>query len=56
MNTETQQTEQPIKPKMGRPKKEKTGKNVYIPADILDTVLLMIQVSKQQHNQRQAKQ
>jgi hypothetical protein len=48
MNTTT--IEKPKK-KMGRPvgtKKEKTGKNVYIPADILDTVLLMIQVSKQQ--------
>jgi hypothetical protein len=55
MNTEQQATPE-VKPKMGRPKKEKTGKNVYIPADILDTVLLMIQVSKQQHNQRQAKQ
>jgi len=54
--TTKQQATPEVKPKMGRPKKEKTGKNVYIPADILDTVLLMIQVSKQQHNQRQAKQ
>jgi hypothetical protein len=53
MTTEQQAT--PSK-KMGRPKKEKTGKNVYIPADILDTVLLMIQVSKQQQQNRQAKQ
>ena len=51
MNIEQQAT--PAK-KAGRPRKEKNGKNVYIPADILDTVLLMIQVSKQQRQNKQA--
>jgi hypothetical protein len=38
-----------VKPKNkgGRPRKEKGGKNVWIPANLLDTVLLMIQASKQ---------
>ncbi len=37
----------PVKNKGGRPRKEKGGKNVWIPANLLDTVLLMIQASKQ---------
>lgn len=53
MNT-PQQTPPPKK-KMGRPRKEKGGKNLWIPAELLDTVLLMIQVSKQQQQNRQAK-
>lgn len=38
-----------VKPKNkgGRPRKDKGGKNVWIPANLLDTVLLMIQASKQ---------
>ncbi len=40
------------KNKGGRPRKDKGGKNVWIPADLLDTVLLMIQATRQA-NQRQ---
>lgn len=32
---------------MGRPKKEKQGKHLWIPAEVLDTVLLIIQANKQ---------
>jgi hypothetical protein len=35
------------KNKGGRPRKEKGGKNVWVPANLLDTVLLMIQASRQ---------
>lgn len=42
--------------KLGRPKKEKIGKNVFVPAEILDMVLAMIEVFRKQQNQRQASQ
>jgi len=43
-----------VKPKNkgGRPRKEKGGKNVWIPAEILDTVLLMIQATRQKQRQQ----
>ncbi|MDD2865059.1 MAG: hypothetical protein PHC99_10135 [Methylococcales bacterium] len=45
-----------VKPKNkgGRPKgttKEKGGKNLWIPSEILDTVLLMIQATRQRQQQ-----
>lgn len=65
MNTETQQTEQPIKRgrgrpkdainKGGRPKAEKTGAMIWVAAELLDSVQAYIELLKQQHNQRQAK-
>ena len=44
-----------VKPtnKGGRPRKEKGGKNVWIPANLIDTVLLMIQADKQARQQVQ---
>jgi hypothetical protein len=39
---------------MGRPPKEKTGVNMWIPADLLDTVKLMIQANRQAQQQKQA--
>lgn len=35
------------KKKMGRPKKDKVGDYLWIPADLLDTVKLMVQANKQ---------
>lgn len=42
------------KKKVGRPRKENGGKNVWIPAEILDTVLLMIQATRQKQQQAKA--
>lgn len=44
------------KPKMGRPKKERTGKQVWIPAECLDVVDAVVEAMKKQHQQQQAKQ
>jgi hypothetical protein len=44
------------KKKMGRPKKDKTGVNMWIPADLLDTVKLMIQANRQANQQKQVTQ
>lgn len=41
------------KNKGGRPRKDKGGKNVWIPADLLDTVLLMIQATRQKQQRQQ---
>lgn len=35
------------KKKMGAPKKEKTGVNMWIPAELIDTVKLMILANRQ---------
>lgn len=45
--------ENKAKKKMGRPKKERTGKHVWIPADMLNTVLLMIKANREQQKQVQ---
>lgn len=55
MNTESQQTEQPIKPKMGRPRKEKKGVYLWLPAEFSDSVIAYLELLKQQQN-KQAKQ
>jgi hypothetical protein len=47
-------TEKPKK-KMGRPLKEKHGVTMWIPAELADTVKLLIQATRQA-NQKQAKQ
>lgn len=49
-------TEEKPKKKMGRPPKEKTGVNMWIPADLLDTVKLMIQANRQAQQRQQATQ
>jgi hypothetical protein len=49
----TEATEVKPKNKGGRPRKEKGGKNVWIPADLLDTVLLMIQATRQKQQRQQ---
>lgn len=56
MSTRSQAQTQTPKRKIGRPPKEKGGQNLWIPADIVDTVKLMIQVSKQQQQQQKASQ
>jgi hypothetical protein len=45
--TTTQQTESPAKNKGGRPKKEKHGAMMWIPAELKETVQVLIQVQKQ---------
>lgn len=52
----TEQIEATPKNKGGRPRKEKGGKNVWIPAEILDTVLLMIQATRQANQRQQVTQ
>lgn len=50
----TEQTEIKPKNKGGRPKgstKEKGGKNLWIPADLLDSVSLMLQAYRQKQAQ-----
>jgi hypothetical protein len=66
MNTETQQTEQPIKRgrgrpkdainKGGRPKADKKGALLWVSAEFVDAMNAYLELLKQQHNQRQAKQ
>ena len=48
--------QQPTKRPRGRPvgtKKEQGGQNLWIPAEILDTVLLMIQATRQKQQRQQ---
>jgi hypothetical protein len=40
-------TEDKPKKKMGAPKKARKGMAIFIPADLIDTVKLMIQANKQ---------
>jgi hypothetical protein len=47
-------TETKIQKKMGRPKKEKKGRNVYVPAEILDPVVAMVNMFRQQQEQKKA--
>jgi hypothetical protein len=49
-------TEEKPKKKMGRPPKEKTGDYFWIPADLVDTVKLMIQANRQANQRQQATQ
>ncbi len=44
------------KNKGGRPRKKKTGKNVFVPAEISDMVIAMIEVFRKQQAQKQASQ
>jgi hypothetical protein len=46
------------KPKMGRPKKERTGKQVWIPAESLDVVHAVVEAMKKpkQSQSQQAQQ
>ena len=44
------------KNKGGRPRKEKTGKNVFVPAEISDMVMAMIEAFRKQQAQKQAQQ
>lgn len=44
------------KNKGGRPKADKKGAMVWVSAELLDAVQAYIELLKQQHNQRQAKQ
>ncbi len=44
------------KKKMGRPPKQKTGDYFWIPADLVDTVKLMIQANRQANQRQQATQ
>ncbi len=46
-------TEQ-TKKKMGRPKKERTGKHIWIPAEVIDMVNAIVATAKQQQAQKQA--
>lgn len=53
--TENIEAIEPPKNKGGRPKgttKEKGGKNFWIPADLVDTVVMLLQANRQA-NQRQ---
>ena len=52
MGTETES--KPKRP-MGRPKKERTGKHVWIPAEMLNTVLLMIKVNREEQQEKATK-
>lgn len=40
------------KPKMGRPRKEKKGDNVFVPAEIIDMVKAMVEVFRKQQAQQ----
>ena len=40
--------------KIGRPPKEKIGKNVFVPAEILDYVLAIIEAFRKQQPNQQA--
>ncbi len=42
--------------KVGRPPKEKTGKNVFVPAEILDFVMAIIETFRKQQAQNQQAQ
>jgi hypothetical protein len=44
------------KNKGGRPRKLKTGKTVFVPAEICDMVMAMIEVFRKQQQQQQATQ
>ncbi len=41
------------KNKGGRPRKEKTGRNVFVPAEILDMVTAMVEVFRKQQQRQQ---
>ena len=43
-------------PKMGRPRKDKKGDNVFVPAEILDMVKAMVEVFRKQQQQKQTTQ
>jgi hypothetical protein len=49
-------TEDKPKKKMGAPKKEKTGANVWVQAEFLDTIKAMLETLRQQQSQKQAQQ
>lgn len=55
MNTEQQATPTPAK-KMGRPRKDKKGALLWVQAEFVDAMNAYLELLKQQHNQRQAKQ
>ena len=42
--------------KVGRPPKEKTGKNVFVPAEILDYVQAIIETFRKQQQTKQVTQ
>ena len=44
------------KNKGGRPRKEKKGSNVFVPAEILDMVVAMVEVFRKQQQAKQATQ
>jgi hypothetical protein len=44
------------KNKGGRPRKEKKGDNVFVPAEILDMVKAMVEAFRKQQSSQQAKQ
>ena len=57
MTTEQQAAPTPTPAKkMGRPRKEKKGVYLWLPAEFSDSVIAYLELLKQQHNQRQAKQ
>jgi hypothetical protein len=48
----TEQIEVKQKNKGGRPRKEKTGKHIWIPAEYVAMVQAILDVGKQQNNQQ----
>ena len=50
MNTE--QTTMPSKNKGGRPRKEKTGKHIWIPAESVAMVQAILEVGKQKNKEQ----
>jgi len=54
MTTEQQATPTPAKNKGGRPRKEKKGVYLWLPAEFSDSVIAYLELLKQQQN-RQAK-